>query len=146
MKVGEEFPPYVDPNANGKPHEPESEAKPARKAKRPARKRNAFHPFAVLNAFRDGGAKGLTPTERLVWFIIWSHVDATTGLARLSYQALEEKTGLGIRQAKRVVQALLERGYLRVVERGSAKRWACNVYRVFSAPSEPLSSVIGDSK
>ena len=99
-----------------------------------------------LTHFATAGPRGLRQPIRLVWFIIWSHVDATTGLARLSYQALEEKTGLGIRQAKRVVQALLERGYLRVVERGSAKCWACNVYRVFSAPSEPLSSVIGDSK
>ena len=44
-----------------------------------SRKKLAFHPFSVLNAFRDSGAGSLAATERLVWIIIWSHTDSQTG-------------------------------------------------------------------
>ena len=105
-----------------------------------------MHPFAGFNAFRDGGAGNLAPTECYVWPVIWSHIDGQSGLARISYQTLADKSGLGERQAKRVVQTLMDWGYLQLVERGSAKRWACNVYRVFSAPNVNQSSVMQDRK
>lgn len=150
--VGQEYEGHVDLGnngiADGHEHKPALEANPAAKAKRAPRRRKTPHVFAALNRFRDYGANagGLGPTERLIWILIWSHVDSASGLSRISYQALEQKAGLGLRQCQRTVQALLESGYLQLVERGSAKCWACNVYRVISAPSESLSSVIGDAK
>ena len=148
MEVGQEFPKYVERSANGVDHKPEPEAKPARKPKRPARRRKTSHAFSVFNAFRDHGASagGLSATQRCVWFVIWSHVDTQTGVGRLSYQTLGEKSGLKVRQTKYVVQELLEKGFLQLVQRGSSARWASNVYRVFSAPSERISSALEGQK
>ena len=144
----EGYPSYVEPKPNGDGHEKPAQQRAAAKAKRAPKKRQGFYPFAVFNAFRDHGAAAgnLSPTERLVWVMLWSHVNSQSGLARISYQVLAEKTGLSSRQSMRVVQTLLERGYLQLVERGSAKRWACNVYRVFSTPTVPISSVMGVAK
>jgi Helix-turn-helix domain len=150
VEVGQEFEKYTEPSASGdeKQHEaPQTQtaSKPPSKGKgKPPKRKRAFHPFATFNAFRDYGANkaGLSPSQRFVWVVIWSHIDAQSGLARISYQTLAEKCGLQERQTKNVVASLLELGFLEVVQKGSAIGRTSNAYRVFSAPSENVSSAL----
>jgi DNA-binding IclR family transcriptional regulator len=69
-----------------------------------------------------------------VWIVLWSCVDARSGLARVSYRALAEKTGLGARQVFRLVHELTALGFLEVDSRGGPKKWTVNSYRVHPRP------------
>jgi hypothetical protein len=102
----------------------------------PGSKRQSTRRFQVLNTFREVGAKaaGLGPSERLVWMVLWSCVDARSGLARVSYRAMADKTGLGARQVFRVVHELIARGFLEVDTRGGPKKWTVNAYRAHPSP------------
>lgn len=134
MKVGEEPPPLFDPAGNGPGggKDPPRVGRPRGKTAgtAPGSKRQSARRFQALNAFRDIGAlaAGLGPSERLVWIVLWSCVDARSGLARVSYQALADKTGLGARQVFRVVGELIARGFLEIDARGGPKKWTVNAY------------------
>lgn len=138
MKVGDEPPPLYGPSpppsGRAPPPKVTSKGKPGRGAV--TTKRQSSHRFQALNVFRDSGAlkAGLGPSERLVWMVLWSCVDARTGLARVSYQALAKKTGLGPRQALRVVRELIARRFITVETRGGPKNWQVNAYRLNPEP------------
>jgi hypothetical protein len=146
MKVGEEPPPLFEPAYNGpgggkdapRGEGPPRVGSPRGKTTRPGpgSRRQPARRFQVLNSFRDVGARaaGLRPSERLVWLVLWSHVDARSGLARISYRALADKTGLGDRQVSRVVQELIARGFVEVDSRGGPKKWTVNAYRLHPIP------------
>jgi hypothetical protein len=69
--------------------------------------------------------------------VLWSCVDARSGLARVSYRALADKTGLGAHQVFRVVRELSGRGFVEVDSRGGPKKWTVNAYRIHPSPRPP---------
>ena len=113
-------------------------------ARRPATtKRQSTRRFQVLNFtatrhFRRG--LHCSTLCRLIWLLIWSFVDAKTGVAVISYQALASKAGLKTRQTQKIVRELLDCGYLELTKQGGPKMWAVNHYRVHSAPASGLTN------
>lgn len=137
MNLGSEPPAMSAPEPRPGPAPPRKGSAPGKRGVATL-KRESSRRFQALNKFRDIGAQAadLGPTERLAWLILWSHVDARTGLARLSYQGLAEKTGLSARQAKRVVATLLRRGFVTIENPGGPKGWRVNWYKLNPTPLE----------
>ncbi len=110
----------------------------AREQKKPNRKpgkRTTSDRFAVLNAFVDCTAGGLSRGEVLVWLVLYR--DTRNGIAETSQADIARRTGTVERTVRRVTGKLERRGLLKTVHRGGLNRGASK-YRIF--PLEPAVS------
>jgi hypothetical protein len=113
------------PNGNGstparhRGYNGEAKGKPAR------RKGDRF---AVVNAFLDFTAGGLTRAAALTWLVLWRDTKPD-GTARTSQADLARRIGADPSTVKRAVAALVKAGLLAVVYRGSLRRGP-SAYRV----------------
>ena len=107
-------------------------AERARKAtgkhgEKPKGRRDTKDRFAVLNAFVDCTAAGLSRAEVLSWLILYR--DTRNGTARTSHGDIARRAGIGRRNVVRAVGRLERRGLLKVVYRGGMNRGP-SAYRV----------------
>jgi len=98
-------------------------------------KRNAHNRFAVLNAFVDCTAGGLSRGEILVWLVLYR--DVRNGIAETSQANIARRIRRTDRTVRRIIGKLEQRGLLKKVCRGGLSRGASK-YRVF--PLEPTDS------
>jgi len=88
----------------------------------------------ALNRFADGLVRlepRLTPFAVALWF--WLHRCERGGLARCSVAKLAGRFGVGRATVQRRLAELRDRGFIRLVRRGKARRCA-SVYRVRATP------------
>jgi len=90
--------------------------------------------FQIINLFLDATAQTLTPSQALVWVILWRDTKPE-GTARTSCTDLARRAGVGLSTAKRAVKALTRRGLLTVIYRGSLRRGP-SAYRVHALPKD----------
>ncbi|HVX12757.1 MAG TPA: helix-turn-helix domain-containing protein [Pirellulales bacterium] len=84
--------------------------------------------FAVLNAFLDFTAAGLTRAEMLVWLILFRDTKPD-GLARTSAADIARRAGVNLRTVKRATNNLQRRQLLKVARRGGLRQGPSS-YRV----------------
>ncbi|MHB1037774.1 MAG: helix-turn-helix domain-containing protein [Pirellulales bacterium] len=89
---------------------------------------NVGERFAVLNAFLDFSAAGLSRAQVLTWLTIWRDTKRD-GTAKTSVSDLARRIGANPSTVKRAVAALVQAGLLAVVYRGSLRRGP-SAYRV----------------
>jgi predicted transcriptional regulator len=137
IPVGQEPPPLRSSN-NSRPSG--HRGKPKRK---PPRRKTADR-FAVVNAFLDFTAGGLSRAEALTWLVLWRDTKPD-GTAKTSVADLARRIGANPSTVKRAVAGLVKGGLLTVVYRGSLRRGP-SAYRVRPLPRErvtPASSPPG---
>lgn len=122
--VGQDPPPLRPPRAcNGQTpagHQGKAKGKPSR--------RKTADRFAVVNAFLDFTAGGLSRGTALTWLVLWRDTKPD-GTARTSVANLARRIGANPSTVKRAVAALVQAGLLTVVYRGSLRRGP-SAYRV----------------
>jgi hypothetical protein len=137
------YEPWVDPdapannNGTGDAHVSALRPKPRPpKGKRAGTtKRQSAGRFQAANDFYNGlDTCNLSRSALAAWLILWQRTDAETGLVRMSHQTLARKIRMQERQGKRIVQELVDAGYLEIVHRAGTERWKCNTYRVCPTP------------
>jgi hypothetical protein len=89
--------------------------------------------FRTINNFLDYSAQYLTPTEALVWVLLWR--DAREGLARTAQSYLASRAGVNVRTARRAVERLREVRLLTRKRQGGIGRGP-SVYRIHPVPTE----------
>ncbi len=120
IPVGQEPPPLRPTSRNGRPPAPARDPGHQGEAKgKPACRKTAGR-FAVLNAFVDLTAGGLTRSEILVWLLLYR--DTRDGTARTSQTDLARRGRLGKRTVGLAVRKLERKGLLRIVYRGGLNR------------------------
>lgn len=108
----------------------------ATKAKgKPSRRKTADR-FAVVNAFLDFTAAGLSRAEALTWLVLWRDTKPN-GTAQTSQADLARRIGADRSTVKRAVAALVKAGLLAVVYRGSLRRGP-SAYRVRPLPRDKV--------
>lgn len=105
----------------------------AKTAERTPKRRSRLR-FEILNAFVDGGIKGLSRSEIVVWLILFRDTKPD-GTARASLADLARRGGMDRQTASRAVGRLTKRKMLQVLKRGGLNRGP-SVYRVFPFPME----------
>jgi predicted transcriptional regulator len=103
--------------------------------KRKPDKRKTGNRFAVLNAFVDCTAGGLSRGEILVWLVLYR--DVRNGIAETSQANIARRIRRTDRTVRRIIGKLEQRGLLKKVYRGGLSRGASK-YQVF--PLEPTDS------
>ena len=89
----------------------------------------------ALNAFIDNTAKGLKPTEALVWLALFRF--ARDGLATVPKATVAKRLGIDEKTVSRSIRTLQKRGLVRLEYRGGKGR-GCNQYRLGIAELEKL--------
>ena len=75
--------------------------------------------FPVLcGMLRGGGAAELQPHTMMVYLTLKSYADFDTGIAQTTTETVARETGMSVRQAKICIGRLLEKGYVRRLQRG----------------------------
>jgi len=120
------LPPMEPPNGSRRRHQADQGTRG--KAKGNTGRRKAADRFAVLNAFVDWTAAGLTRAEVPVWLILFRD-KKPDGIARTSQADLARRAGANLATVKRATAGLRRRGLLTVVFRGSLRRGP-SAYRV----------------
>ncbi len=105
----------------------------ANKAKGKTGRRKTSDRFAVLNAFVDFTAGGLSRNEILVWLVLYR--DTKAGTARTSQADLARRAGVSDRTIRRAIAGLQKKGLLRVAYRGGIGRGA-SAYCVRPVPPD----------
>ena len=78
----------------------------------------------VFRSMIDGGdAQRMGRTAFFVYVVLKAYTDMRTGEARISIEALAEKTGMSTRQVLRAIQVLVDLGYARKEKRGRCNRY-----------------------
>lgn len=83
--------------------------------------------FKILNAFVDFTMKDLTPSESLVWFVIYREV--RDGIATVAQSDIARRTGLTQATVSLAVRRLTKRGLVRIVHQGGFRK-GLSSYRV----------------
>lgn len=96
------------------------------RADEPKRKAAADR-FAMLNGFVDVTMRDLTPSERLVWFVLFR--DVRDGVARASQADIATRSGLTQPTVSLAIKRLAKRGLLRVVRQGGFRQ-GLSTYRI----------------
>jgi hypothetical protein len=130
IPVGQEPPPLrPSPSLaadNGRP--PARHQGHADKAKGKRGRRHTNDRFAVVNAFLDFTAGGLSRAAALTWLVLWRDTKPD-GTAQTSQADLARRIGANPSTVKRAVAGLVKAGLLAVVYRGSLRRGP-SAYRV----------------
>lgn len=87
--------------------------------------------YDLLDAFVDFDMGGITPAEALVWVVLYRDTDPLTNTARVSCERIAARVGRSVRQVKRLLKKLADRGLIRVERRGGLNRGA-TTYRVLA--------------
>lgn len=82
-----------------------------------------FHVFRAM--IESGDAAAMGPHTFALYIVIKSYTNFTTGHAFPQLELLAEKSGISIRQVKKSIQTLVERGYITKEKQGRR-----NVYRL----------------
>jgi predicted DNA-binding transcriptional regulator len=128
IPVGQEPPPLHRPPS---PARHQGDQGHQGKAKGKAGRRKAGDRFAVLNAFVDFTAGGLSRNEILVWLALYR--DTRNGTARTSQADLARRAGVSDRTVRNALGRLAKKGLVRTVYRGGIGRGA-SAYRVYAVP------------
>jgi hypothetical protein len=104
-----------------------------RPARRRTTKRRSGLRFETLNAFVDTGMKGLSPSESVVWLILYRDTKPD-GTARTAVEDMARRGGLGRRTVLRALSSLEHKRMLRVERRGGLNRGPSR-YVVFPFPA-----------
>lgn len=100
--------------------------------------------FETLNHWRNKlSALAVSPSARLVWYVLWSHADQR-GKCSLSFRAMATETGFSDRGCRKFVRELIEKKIIKIVKSGNFQGeknvYAIAVVRKKSAkPTEPRS-------
>ncbi len=103
---------------------PKKEAEPARKA-RPRKNRRGR--FEVLNGFVDASMAECTPSESVVWLVLYR--DARNGVANTAQAWIAKRAGLTERTVRRALVGLQRHGLVDVLRKGGPSVGA-SLYRV----------------
>lgn len=90
-------------------------------------KRKTADRFAVLNAFVDVTMRDLTPSEKLVWFVLYR--DVRGGVVKVSQADIATRAGMGQASVSRAIKRLEKRGLLRTVKQGGFRK-GLSTYRI----------------
>jgi hypothetical protein len=104
------------------------------KAKAKTSRRKTGDRFAVLNAFLDFTAAGLSRATALTWLVLWRDTKPD-GTAKTSIADVARRIGANPSTVKRAVAALVKADLLTVIYRGSLRRGP-SAYRVRPLPRE----------
>lgn len=75
--------------------------------------------FPVLcGMLRGGAAAELQPHTMMVYLTLKSYADFDTGIAQTTVETVARETGMSVRQAKICIGRLLEKGYVRRLQKG----------------------------
>lgn len=96
------------------------------KANDPKRKAAADR-FGTLNAFVDVTMRDLTPSEKLVWFVLFR--DVRDGVAKAAQSDIATRSGLTQSTVSLAVKRLVKRGLLRIVHQGGFRK-GLSTYRI----------------
>jgi DNA-binding transcriptional ArsR family regulator len=72
--------------------------------------------FRTLNAFVDATMRELTPSEKIVWFVLFREV--RNGVANVAQDDIAARSGLTQPTVSLAIQRLVGRGLVRVVRQG----------------------------
>lgn len=89
----------------------------------------------ALNAFIDNTAKGLKPTEALVWLALFRF--ARDGLATVPKATVAKRLGIDERTVSRSIRTLRKQNLVRIEYHGG-KKGECNKYRLAIATLEKI--------
>jgi hypothetical protein len=98
----------------------------AGKVNNPKRKAAADR-FATLNVFVDATMRDLTPSEKLVWFVLFR--DVRDGVAKAAQSDIATRSGLTQSTVSLAIRRLVKRGLLRVVYQGGFRK-GLSTYRI----------------
>jgi DNA-binding transcriptional ArsR family regulator len=76
--------------------------------------------FRILNAFVDASMRELTPSEKIVWFVLFREV--RNGVASVAQDDIATRSGLTQPTVSLAIQRLIGRGLVRVVRQGGFRR------------------------
>lgn len=76
--------------------------------------------FRTLNAFVDATMRELTPSEKIVWFVLFREV--RNGVASVAQDDIATRSGLTQPTVSLAIQRLIGRGLVRVVRQGGFRR------------------------
>jgi DNA-binding transcriptional ArsR family regulator len=76
--------------------------------------------FRTLNAFVDVTMRELTPSEKIVWFVLFREV--RNGVASVAQDDIATRSGLTQPTVSLAIQRLIGRGLVRVVRQGGFRR------------------------
>ena len=79
-------------------------------------KQQAGDRFRTLNAFVDATMRELTPSEKIVWFVLFREV--RNGVANVAQGDIATRSGLTQSTVSQAIQRLKGRGLVRVVRQG----------------------------
>jgi hypothetical protein len=96
------------------------------KANDPKRKAAADR-FGILNAFVDATMRDLTPSEKLVWFVLFR--DVRDGVAKAAQSDIATRSGLTQSTVSLAIRRLVKRGLLRIVHQGGFRK-GLSTYRI----------------
>lgn len=75
--------------------------------------------FPVLcGMLRGGAAAELQPHTMMVYLTLKSYADFDTGIAQTTIETVARETGMSVRQAKICIARLLDKGYIRRLQKG----------------------------
>jgi len=97
----------------------------------PARQRKQSDRWQVLNSFVDHSLGSLSRSEIAVWFVLYR--DTRDGVARASQKYIAGRAGVSDRTVRRVIESLVKKQLLRVIQQGGINRGA-STYRVLREP------------
>jgi hypothetical protein len=83
--------------------------------------------FGILNAFVDVTMRDLTPSEKLVWFVLFR--DVRDGVAKVAQSDIANRSGLTQSTVSLAVKRLVKRGLLRIVHQGGFRK-GLSTYRI----------------
>jgi hypothetical protein len=91
-----------------------------RTTKQPKHKPETGDRFRTLNAFVDATMRELTPSEKIVWFVLFREV--RNGVASVAQDDIATRSGLTQPTVSLAIQRLIGRGLVRVVRQGGFRR------------------------
>ena len=83
--------------------------------------------FGILNAFVDATMRDLTPSEKLVWFVLFR--DVRDGVAKAAQSDIATRSGLTQSTVSLAIKQLANRGLLRIVHQGGFRK-GLSTYRI----------------
>lgn len=106
---------------NGFRLEPMQSTQPAAKAQKATKQASKKgHRFLVLNAFVDFTMRDLTPSERLVWFVLYR--DVRNGVATSAQSDIAERSGLTQSTVSHALKRLVKRELVQIVRQGGFRK------------------------
>ncbi|MFY7874480.1 MAG: MarR family transcriptional regulator, partial [Pirellula sp.] len=94
---------------------------------RPKRKKESGDRFQTLNSFVDVTMRDLTPSEKIVWFVLYR--DVRNGVVSVSQTDVATRSGLTQSTVSLAIQKLVKRNLVQVVKQGGFRK-GLSTYRI----------------